>query len=98
MLIYCSCFCVGLECEGNTLLPFREVLTLFGIFMNKRAEPFCTPTGGAVAIGHLHLNLFRVSIVTLSATRFLGCIRAAVRGQCFWGSCVGAGMVCLTVG
>lgn len=34
------------------------------------------------------------SIVTLSATRFLDCIRAAVRGQCLWGSCVGAGMVC----
>ena len=26
--------------------------------MNKRAEPFCTPTGGAVAIGHLHSFTF----------------------------------------
>ena len=26
--------------------------------MNKRAEPFCTPTGGAVAIGHLHSFMF----------------------------------------
>ena len=26
VLIYCSCFCVGLECEGKVLLPFREIL------------------------------------------------------------------------
>ena len=26
VLIHCSCFCVGLECEGHTLLPFREIL------------------------------------------------------------------------
>ena len=29
MQIYCSCFCVGLECEGNTLLPLRGILWLF---------------------------------------------------------------------
>ena len=29
VLIYCSCFCVGLECEGNTLLPCKEIFDCF---------------------------------------------------------------------
>ena len=30
---YCTCFCVGLEREGNSLLPWRRVIWyFFGIF------------------------------------------------------------------
>lgn len=50
---------MGLGLQQNTLLPLRGFLCLFFLaFMNKRAEPFCTPTGGAVAIGHLHSFTF----------------------------------------
>ena len=64
--------------------------------MDKRAEAFAPPQGVQWPLATFIRSGF--PIVTLSATRFLDCIRAAVRGQCLWRSCVGAGMVCPVVG
>ena len=45
----------GTRITAEYSAPFERV---FLSFLNKRAEPFCTPTGGAVAIGHLHSFTF----------------------------------------
>ena len=61
--------------------------------MNKRAEPFCTPTGGAVAIGHLHSFTFLESLPsqTLLSGGYTDAL-LSIRGD--WGSAVTECVVC----